>query len=427
MTSNELISKLSAPGTTDYFKLLYGDKPGATAFQVDRYKTLVDRFAREFPGFGDLSLFTTPGRTEVGGNHTDHNAGRVLAAAVDLDMVAVVSPSDDDRIVIHSEGYPEIILHIKETCVIEDEKYTSAALVRGVCARLKDLGYRTGGFRACIDGRVPKGLGLSSSAAFEVMMVTIQNHLYNGGTINHTLNAQIAQYAENVYFGKPCGLMDQTACAWGGLVFIDFKDFKKPVIEKISYDFSKKGYTMVIIDTGGDHTDLNEDYAQLEHEMKSVAASLGGKVLREFTAAEVIENLSTLRGQVSDRALLRALHFFNDDRRVVEEVEALKDDRIEDFISLVRASGASSWMLLQNNYSSRHVETQGISVALAETAQILDRGAWRVHGGGFAGTVQVYIPKMLLSDYLVQIRKIFGEDSCNEIFIRSVGTAQIKL
>ena len=427
MNSKDMLSKLSTKEAEDQFKKMYGDKPGVFNFQTGRYKALIKRFSSEFPGFDDMSLFSTPGRTEVGGNHTDHNAGRVLAAAVDLDIVSAASPADDDNIIIHSEGYPEIQINIQDLEKKEEELYTSAALVRGVCARLKQAGHQIGGFRASIDGRVPKGSGLSSSAAFEVMMVTILNQFYNQGNIGNTAVAQIAQYSENEYFGKPCGLMDQTACAYGGLVFIDFKDFKKPVIEKINYDFSRDGYNIIIIDTGGDHADLNQDYAALENEMKSVAKSLGGKVMREFTDSQIIDNIRDLRAEVNDRAILRALHFYNDDQRVVKQVNALKSEKIDEFLHLIRESGESSWMLCQNCYSPRHIEEQGISVGLAVSAQILEQGAWRVHGGGFAGTIQVFVPDSQLSSYLDIMKNIFGDNACHEVFIRSVGNTQINL
>ena len=427
MNTQEVVSKLSSKTTTEQFKKMYGDKTEIINTQMARYKALIERFSSEFPGFDDVSLFSTPGRTEVGGNHTDHNAGRVLAAAVDLDIISAVSPSKDEAIEIRSEGYPVIHIDTHDLEIKAEEKYTSAALVRGVCARLKQKGYQIGGFRASIDGKVPKGSGLSSSAAFEVMMVTILNAFYNDGKIDNTETAQIAQYSENEYFGKPCGLMDQTACAYGGLVFIDFKDFEKPVIEKINYDFSEEGYTIVIIDTGGDHADLNQDYAALENEMKSVAKNLGGNVLREFSDKQVIENLKSLREKVSDRAVLRAFHFFNDDQRVVKEVEALKSQNIDEFLSLIKASGESSWMLCQNCYSPRHTDDQGISVGLAVSAQLLDKGAWRVHGGGFAGTIQVFVHKDALSTFLKHMQKVFGEKACHEVFIRSVGSTQINL
>lgn len=425
MNAKEIQEKLSSKNAENQFKKMYGDKPGVIQFQIERYNDLLERFFEHFPEFSDVSLFSAPGRTEVGGNHTDHNAGRVLAAAVDLDIVSVASPSEDDMIIVKSAGYPEIQINIHDLEKRDNELYTSASLVRGVCERIKQTGHQIGGFQACIDGQIPKGSGLSSSAAFEVMMVTILNHFYNQGKIDNTQAALIAQYSENEYFGKPCGLMDQTACAYGGMVFIDFEDFNHPVIEKIDYDFSKEGYSVIIIDTGGDHSDLNQDYADVENEMKNVAMHLGGKILREFSDSQLINNLDSLREKVNDRAILRALHFYNDDQRVVSQVNALKSQRIDEFLELIKESGESSWMLCQNCYSTLHIEEQGISIGLAATAQILKTGAWRVHGGGFAGTIQVFVPNSQLNEYLDHMRGIFGETACHEIFIRSIGTTQI--
>lgn len=425
MNSKDMQTKLSSKKAEGYFKEMYGDKTGVLQFQIERYNALYNRFFDHFSEFADVSFFSTPGRTEVGGNHTDHNAGRVLAAAVDLDIVSVASPSEDNMIIIQSAGYPEIQINIHDLEKRDNELYTSVALVRGVCERLKQTGHQIGGFRACIDGRIPKGSGLSSSAAFEVMMVTILNHFYNHGTIDNTLAALIAQYAENEYFGKPCGLMDQTACAYGGMVFIDFIDFNNPVIEKINYDFSAEGYSIIIIDTGGDHSDLNQDYTDVENEMKKVAKHMGGKVLREFSDSQLMNNIQNLRNKVNDRAILRALHFFNDDQRVPRQVNALKSKKIDLFLDLVRESGESSWMLCQNCYSSHHIEEQGITIGLSVTSQILKGGAWRVHGGGFAGTIQVFVPNSQLSEYLNQMKTIFGESACHEIYIRSMGSMHI--
>ena len=427
MNYSEILTKLSSQSLRDYFKKLYGNKKTALDFQIQRYKKLVEKFAIDFPESGNIYLFSTPGRTEVGGNHTDHNAGRVLAAAVDLDIIAAASPSEDSLITIYSDGYPVIRVNVNDPEKRDDEKYTSSALVRGVCSRMKQLGYKTGGFHASVNGRVPGGSGLSSSAAFEVLIATILNHFYNDGKINNTVIAQIAQYAENEYFGKPCGLMDQTACAYGGLVFIDFKDFNNPVIEKLNFDFSREGYTILIIDTGGNHADLHDEYEALENEMKSVAKALGGKVLREFSDSLVLEKLTEIRGIVSDRAILRAFHFFNDDKRVVKQVEALKSKRFDDFLQLIKESGESSWMLCQNIYSSKDTKTQGISIALATTGQILKEGAWRVHGGGFAGTIQVFLKSADLGNYIGKMKEIFGPESCHEIFIRPVGTTMVDL
>jgi galactokinase len=427
MTVDTLLKKFDTGAQEGIFRKMYGNKPGVMEFQTGRYKNLLMEFDSRFPGMDNISVFSTPGRTEVGGNHTDHNAGRVLAAAIDLDLAAVASPAEDGRIIIHSKGYDEISMDTLELDPVDSEKYTSLSLVRGVCARLKELGFAIGGFRAVIDGRVPKGSGLSSSAAFEVMVGSILNHLYNRGGIDLTTQALAAQFAENNYFGKPSGLMDQTACAYGGLVTIDFKDPGDPQIRKLEFNFAAEGYTLMIIDTGGDHSDLNEDYASVEKEMKSVARQLGGKVLREFSRTEILENIGSLRGKVSDRALLRALHFQNDNQRVAEQVQALEAGRIRDFLRLVRESGESSWMLNQNCYSERHIDSQGISLALALTAQVLKEGAWRVHGGGFAGTVQVFVPEDSLNSYREQVQAVFGQNACHEIFIRPVGTAKLEV
>ncbi len=423
---NRVMEALNGKEAEKVFGMLYGSKPGVLQKQASRYEAALREFNKLFPDRENIQLFSTPGRTEVGGNHTDHNAGRVLAASVDLDVIAVVSANNTSVIKIKSEGYPEDTIDIRKLKPVEGEKYSSAALIRGVCARLAELGYTIGGFDAYTTSNVLKGSGLSSSAAFEVLIVTILNHLYNAGEINDVVNAQIAQYAENNYFGKPCGLMDMTTCAVGGFVTIDFKDFDNPVVRKVEYDFTKSGFTMVIVDTGGNHADLNEDYTALEHEMKEVARAFGGSVLREFSDPKVIENIPFLRTKVNDRAILRALHFYADDQRVVEQVEALEKNDFEAFQKLIIESGNSSWMLCQNCYSCKNIEEQGVSIALAVTESMLKGcGSWRVHGGGFAGTVQVFVPNARLARYLEKMKGIFGENSCHELMIRPVGTIRL--
>ena len=405
---------------------LYGNKPGVIIKQKERYLKAIDCFSSTFPGKNDIQLFSTPGRTEVGGNHTDHNAGRVLAASVDLDVIAVVAKNNGKIIKVKSEGYPEDIVNLDELTQKESEKYTSAALIRGVCARMKDLGFEIGGFEAYTTSNVLKGSGLSSSAAFEVLIVSILNHLYNNGVIDDVLNAQIAQYAENNFFGKPCGLMDQTTCSVGGFVTIDFKDFENPIVEKVDFDFSSSGFSMVIVDTGGNHADLNEDYTALEHEMKEVARALGGEVLRDFSLGKVLENIDFLRTKVNDRAILRAIHFYGDDDRVVQQVKALETNKFDKFMELIIESGYSSWMLCQNCYSHKLIEEQGLSVALAVSEKILaGKGAWRVHGGGFAGTIQAFVPDNTIDTYLNVMKKIFGEKACHELIIRPVGNVRL--
>ncbi len=404
---------------------LYGP---ALQDQKARYRELLERFARLFPDRPDLAFYSAPGRTEIGGNHTDHNNGRVLAGAVDLDIVAAAAPNDQGLIRLHSEGYPPTVVSLDDLSIHPAETATSAALVRGICARLVELGFRVGGFDAVLSSRVPKGSGLSSSAAYEVLVATILNHLFNQGGIDPALLARIGQFAENVYFGKPCGLMDQTTSALGGLVTIDFKDPGSALVRKVEVDFNLSGAALVIVEPWGDHANLTEDYAAITREMRSVAQVFGGKVLRDCTLEQVLDNIPTLRSQVSDRAILRAVHFFRDDRRVVDEVAALEAGNFKRFLDLVKESGRSSWMLLQNCYSERRVEQQGIAVALTISEEILKgRGAWRVHGGGFAGTIQAFVPHDLLAAYITTMEQVCGPGSCHQVMIRPVGACRVDL
>ena len=423
-----LIDALTSTRAQPALQALYGNDPHALHVQRQRMGALLQRAAATYPGRVDWQIYSSPGRTEVGGNHTDHNAGRVLAAAVDLDVIAAVTPNDSGIITIHSEGYPPSVIDTAQLAPASEERFTSAALVRGVAGRLQELGYRVGGFDACVASNVPTGSGLSSSAAFEVLVATILNHLYNEGRIDTITVARAAQYAENNYFGKPCGLMDQTTCAVGGFVTIDFRDFERPVVRKVTFDFGASGLAAVIVDTGGSHADLNDDYTALEHEMKSVARALGGRVLREFSKDAVLANLPALRKQVNDRAILRALHFYDDDQRVVEQAAALEANDLARFLNLIIASGNSSWMLCQNCYSCKDIEHQGISVALARSEEMLrGHGAWRVHGGGFAGTIQAFVPKERLAAYVEAMEHVFGPGTCHQLAIRSAGATPVVL
>jgi galactokinase len=407
---------------------LYGNKSGVLQNQVERFAKAIGEFQKLFPEQKDIQLFSSPGRTEVGGNHTDHNAGRVLAAAVDLDILAVVAPNNLHTIRVKSEGYSTDTIALDQLAPISSEKLTSAALARGVCARFAELGYAIGGFDGYAISTVPKGAGLSSSAAYEVLIAVIENELYNQGALNPVLMAQISQFSENNFFGKPCGLMDQTTCAVGGFVTIDFKDFANPLVRKVEYDFAASGFSMVIVDTGGNHADLNDDYTALEHEMKEVARAFGGQVLREFTVDKVLQNLAYLRTRINDRAVLRALHFYSDDQRVVDQVAALETNNFQDFLRLIIDSGNSSWMLCQNCYSHKNIEEQGITVALAATENLLKgKGAWRVHGGGFAGTIQVFVPNELLAAYVQAMNAIFGSAACTELMIRPAGAIRLAI
>jgi len=406
-------------------KQLYGEDPIQLKKQRQRYLDVIEKFRMFFPGDREVHLFSTPGRTEVGGNHTDHNAGRILAAAVDLDIIAAVAINETGTIRVRSDAYPPVEVSLEELAFVEGERYTPSALVRGVCSRMQD-DYRLGGFDAFTHSSVPEGSGLSSSAAYEVLIVTILNHLYNDAGIDNITTARIAQYAENEYFGKPCGLMDQTTCAVGGLVTIDFKDFERPIVRKVDFDFSAEDFSVVIVNTGGSHADLHDEYIALEHEMKLVAGELGGSVLRESSEDDVLEKLAALRATLSDRAILRALHFYRDDRRVTQQVEALEKGDFEKFLQLVIASGNSSWMLCQNCYSSLNVAEQGLSVALAVSERLLEgTGAWRVHGGGFAGTIQAFVPDVRVKSYIDALQAVYGDGSCHRLLIRSIGSTHL--
>jgi galactokinase len=407
------------------FRRIYKDNVDSLHYQRERYIAAVQEFENRF-GSGEARLFSTPGRTEVGGNHTDHNAGHVLAASVDLDVLAVAAKNGSDRVRVWSDGYGMIEVSTLDLSIDESRFYTSGSILTGVLRGLLDLGFAVGGFDAFVTSDVLRGSGLSSSAAFEVCMVTVLNHLYNDGAVDDVTCARIAQFAENDYFGKPCGLMDQTTCAVGGFVTIDFEDFVNPGIVKVPFEFARSGYTLCVVDTGGDHADLNEDYTALEHEMKSVARALGADVLRRTSKKAVLDNLATLRGQVNDRAILRAIHFFDDDEKVLQQVDALNDGDFGRFMELIIASGLSSFMYCQNVYANCHWEKQGLSVALAISENVLrGRGAWRVHGGGFAGTIQSFVPEALLPEYRAAMVAVFGEKSFYELMVRPCGTMEI--
>ena len=425
---DQILNTIKTGGADPLFQRLYGNKPGALKKQVERYTRAIEAFRYLYPGQTEIELFSSPGRTEVGGNHTDHNAGHILAAAVDLDILAVVAKNDANAIRIKSEGYSQDVVALDQLSPIETERLTSPALARGVCSRLKALGYAIGGFDAYVTSIVPKGAGLSSSAAFEVLVAEIENDLYNDGRLDPVLLAQIAQYAENNFFGKPCGLMDMTTCAVGGFVTIDFKDFDHPIVQKVNFDFSASGYSMVIVDTGGNHADLNDDYTALEHEMKAVAHAFGGEVLREFSKEKVLSNIAYLRTKVNDRAILRAIHFYDDDQRVLDQVRSLEQRKFDHFMSLIIESGYSSWMLCQNCMLNHHFEEQGVAIGLMVSENLLKgRGAWRVHGGGFAGTIQAFVPNEFLEDYMGELNSIFGAGACHELVIRPSGTERLDI
>ena len=416
-------------GNTPLFKELYGTDTVVLKEQAERYKSLMSDFEKTY-GTDDVMLFSSPGRTEIGGNHTDHNHGRVLAGAVNLDNIAVAAANGSNIIKVKSTGYPEFQVDISDLNIDESKFYTSEALVKGICAKMKENGYKIGGFDACIDGQVPKGSGLSSSASFEVLIGTIVNELFNEGKMSAVENAIIGQWAENNFFGKPCGLMDQTACSVGGLITIDFKDPANPIVKEVDFDFISTGFSLVITDIGGGHDDpaSQAEYAAMPTEMKAVAAELGAKVLREVTLEQIVENIPGIRKKTGDRAILRAYHFQGENQRVVDQVVALEKNDFESFLKMVIESGYSSYMYNQNIYDVVHKDEQFVSLALALSEMVLkDSGAWRVHGGGFGGTIQAFVPQNKLGEYVRTLEHVYGKGKCHKLFIRSKGSVKLEM
>ena len=389
---------------------------------------VVSRFIEEFSPASDAAaaLFTGPGRTEIGGNHTDHQHGHVLCGSVDLDMLACAAPNGLDVIRVHSEGYPALEVALDSLSPREDEKNTSAALVRGVAAKIAELGHTLCGFDAYVTSNVLSGSGLSSSAAYEVLIGNILNHLCCGGVLDPVEIAKIGQYAENVYFGKPCGLMDQMGSAVGGAVAIDFHDPASPVVRRADYDFSASGHALCIVDTASSHGDLTDDYADITREMGAVAAYFGQKFLRDVPEADFHAALPALRASCGDRAVLRAMHYYEDDRRAVEEAEALAAGDFPRFLALVNASGLSSALHLQNTWSISDPRQQAIPVCLAVGRELLEgTGAIRVHGGGFAGTIQAFVPNDKLVSFKTGMEALLGPGKCHILHIRPQGGIKI--
>ena len=412
---------------------------GGLDAEKSRILDLISTFEATYGTDRDVALLTVSGRSELSGNHTDHNHGCVIAASINLEILAVASPTNNGIIRLTSVGFPEDVVDLSAYTKPSPDMYgTSASLIAGVSAGLAKEGYSVGGFDACTVSSVLTGSGLSSSAAFEDMVGTIQSHLYNGGDVDNVTIAKLAQYAENQFFGKPCGLMDQVACAVGGIVSIDFKDPSAPVITPVPFDMTAAGYRLCIVDTGGNHADLTADYAAVPAEMKSVAAVFGAKVLRELDESVVRNSIPTLRERVGDRAILRALHFFAENNRVAVQKEALLtacasddaavvSDALDTYFAGVLASGRSSFCYLQNVYTTANVSEQGLSLALNLCESILGntKAAWRVHGGGFAGTVQAYVPNDLADTFTQIMDAAFGIGACKCLAIRPVGAARI--
>lgn len=424
-TTRDIIKGIEADAFSKAFSQMY---PAAQLQnQKQRYIKAVTQFIKLYGEDREIEIFSAPGRTEIGGNHTDHQRGRVLAAAVDLDIICIVSKNDDNMIRIKSEGHDQDIVDLEVLSVQENEKNKASSLIRGIAARFDRLEYKIGGFDAYTTSNVLKGSGLSSSAAFEVAVGTILSHMFNGGGISAVEIAKIGQYAENTYFDKPCGLMDQTASSVGGFVTIDFKDPQNPVVEPVAFDFPSSGHTLCIVDTKGNHSDLTHEYAAIPLEMKSVANFFGKEFLRELDESEFYGKIPELREKIGDRPVLRAMHFFGDNSRVPRQVSALREGNFEKFKALVIESGRSSYDMLQNVFAAPEPNQQGLSLALSLSETLLTpKGAWRVHGGGFAGTIQAFVPNEMLENYRAFMEKIFGEGSCYELMIRPVGGIRVK-
>lgn len=394
-------------------------------YQRKRYVDAINKY-KELYGDDDVEIYSAPGRSEVGGNHTDHQNGEVLAASINLDAIGIVKPLQEGTVKVVSDNYPMITIDLNDLELKEEEKETTVALIKGVLAGFVNKGYQIGGFQTYITSDVLIGAGLSSSAAFETLIGTILSGLYNDMKVSPVEIAIIGQYAENVYFGKPCGLMDQMACSVGNLVHIDFADKKNPVIEGVSCDLGKYGYSLCITDTKGSHADLTADYAAVPAEMKAVAAVFGKEVLHGVKIEELYEKSAEIREKAGDRAYLRALHFVNENLRVQQEVAALKNGKFEEFLSVVKASGDSSFKYLQNVYTNHDVQYQNVSIALAISDTILgDDGVCRVHGGGFAGTIQAFVRNEVVEKYKKNMDHIFGEGSCNVLKIRKFGGMKV--
>lgn len=425
----QMIRLLKTPEVMKRLTHLYGQRDGVLVQQTARYTHMLKRHEEIFSADGPVLLVSAPGRTEIVGNHTDHNRGKVLAAAINLDTLAAVTPRADRRVRIHSEGYAPLEMSLDTLAVSQAEIGTTAALVRGVAQKLEEEGFRIGGFDAAVTSTVRSGSGLSSSAAFEVLMCAIFDALYNGWRMDAKKRALYSQYAENVYFGKPSGLMDQMASSVGGLTYIDFKN-DDPRIEEMTYDFAAKGFALVVVNTGGSHDDLTEHYAAIPAEMRAVARCFGENCLRRVRPEQFMQNIPMIREKLgpgkADRPILRAAHFYEENERVSDMVDALRADKLDVFLHGVTASGASSAMYLQNIYATNQSEEVALALMLADM-KLRGKGAWRIHGGGFAGTTLNFVPQKDLDTFVKEMEPVFGEHSCQVLDIRPEGAAVIDL
>ena len=428
MNRNNWYDRLDRPEFLAAIEPLYGRK---TQENLPRYRKLLDFYGETFPEDDperDLCLFSAPGRTEIGGNHTDHQRGRVLAASVDMDMIAAAAATDDNRICILSEGFPMCEIDLAQLTPLENEINTTASLIRGMAAAFKNRGANVGGFHAVVMSSVLPGSGISSSAAFEVLVGNILNGLFFDGKADPVDIAVMGQYAENVFFGKPSGLMDQMASSVGNILTIDFEDKDHPQVRRLNADFKKYQLALCIIDSGADHADLTDEYAAIPAELKQVCAYFGKDVLREIPEEDFFASFREVRSQTGDRAVLRAVHFYQDNARVSRQCEALEGGDIDTFLSLVKESGKSSFTYLQNIVPAGSVRHQEMAVALAVCETLLkERGAFRVHGGGFAGTVQAFVPMDMLEAFQEGVDRLLGSGSCHVLQIRGIGGTQIRI
>ena len=395
-------------------------------YQEKRYSKLLERYKKHFTET-EIGLFSSPGRTELGGNHTDHNRGKILAAAVNLDTIAAAAPSRNSVVSIFSEGYPPISIDIRKTGKIKSEEGKTDALVRGIAHAFRSKGLKAEGFNAVISSDVPPGSGLSSSASIEMLITYIFNYFFNSNSATIPDCARISKYAENEYFNKPSGLMDQTACGYGGIISIDFKEEGTEVIDPVPFSFSDQGYILTVIKTDSDHTDLTEEYSSITEEMGQAAAYFGKKVLREVDESKFFESIPELRKAAGGRAVLRAAHYFNENKKVDIMINALKNNCIEEYLETVKESGNSSFKYLQNVFTASAFKDQATSIALMMTENFLEKynkdnqktGACRIHGGGFAGTIQAYIPAECFDKYKHFIESVFGKNSAVPLRIRN--------
>lgn len=427
MSKETALKKIESTQCDEIMKKIYFTDEEVSK-QKKRYQAVLDLFESFYDTDREIRFFSAPGRTEVCGNHTDHNKGKVMAAAINLDVIAAAAKNNENIVRVKSAEYDKIdIIDITDLEPHKEEYGKSKGLIRGICAAFKQRGYQIGGFDTATMTQVLSGSGLSSSAAFEVLVGTCLNYLYNDGKVSAVEIAQIAQYAENVFFDKPCGLMDQMACSVGGFVKIDFADTDKPVITPVEFDFSSCGHNLCIVDTRANHADLTDEYAAIRQEMEKAASCFGKSALREVDEADFTANLAMVREKAGDRSVLRGLHFYGENNRVEKAATALAEKDFDAFKAIITESGFSSYMYNQNVFSAKQPLSQPVSLALAVSDHILrGKGAWRVHGGGFAGTIQAFVPADLLETYKNAIEGIFGENSCYVLNIRPIGGTEIQ-